>query len=317
MGQKSKQPDELYLTRLYNYPVKMVWDAWTDVEQAKHWWGPRGFTITNISKDFRPGGKWKYTMHGPDGVDYPNISTYHEIIPYKKMVYDHGGNEERQKLFTVTVIFTPVEDKTLMEFTMKFDSPEQAKEIGKFIKLAGGNATWDRLGEYLDKEDSGKEIFLINRTFNAGINTLFDMFTKPEHFSKWLPPTGFDMTYLKSDIKEGSSTLYMMKNAEGFTMYNTATYLEIKRPTKLVYTQSFCDEKGNITKAPFDMDWPRTMKTTIVFAEEDTDQTRVTATWELVGDYTQSELQTFIKERPGMTVGWTGSFDKLEDLLSK
>lgn len=46
------------------------------------------------SKDLHPNGKWVYTMHGPDGVDYPNITTYHEVIPYKKLVYDHGATEK-------------------------------------------------------------------------------------------------------------------------------------------------------------------------------------------------------------------------------
>ncbi len=313
MSAKNK-PNELYLERIYDAPVKLVWDAWTDVNQAAKWWGPRGFTITTKSKDFRVGGKWIYTMHGPDGVDYPNITTYHEIEKYSRMVYDHGGNEERDALFRVTVNFIDLKNgKTKMEMWMALPTPEAAKEIGKFIKQAGGNATWDRLAEYLEKESSGKENFVINRTFTAPINTMFDMFAKPEHLSKWLAPTGMDMTYLKSDIKQGDYTICKMSDGKGFTLYNKAQYKEITKPNRLVYTQQFCDEKGNITKAPFDPNWPTTMLTTITLTEEGPDLTRVTVNWELVGDCTEIELQTFIKERAGMTLGWTGSFDKLED----
>ncbi|MEZ6045243.1 MAG: SRPBCC domain-containing protein [Planctomycetaceae bacterium] len=57
---------------------------------GEQWWGPRGFTLTHHSKDLRPGGTWHYTMHGPDGTDYPNMTLYHEVEKYKKLVYDHG-----------------------------------------------------------------------------------------------------------------------------------------------------------------------------------------------------------------------------------
>ena len=77
MAAKSKS-NEIAITRIYDAPLRAVWDAWTDPKQVAKWWGPRGFTITTHSKDLRPGGSWKYTMHGPDGTDYPNITVYHE-----------------------------------------------------------------------------------------------------------------------------------------------------------------------------------------------------------------------------------------------
>ena len=55
MSSKTKS-NEIHITRVYDAPVEAVWDAWTDPEQVKQWWGPRGFTITTHSKDLRPGG---------------------------------------------------------------------------------------------------------------------------------------------------------------------------------------------------------------------------------------------------------------------
>ena len=54
----NEKPNEIRLTRVYDAPVKAVWDAWTDPQQVAQWWGPRGFTITTHSKDLRPGGHW-------------------------------------------------------------------------------------------------------------------------------------------------------------------------------------------------------------------------------------------------------------------
>jgi len=314
MSAKNK-PNEISITRIYDAPVKLVWDAWTDPKQAAQWWGPRGFTITTHSKDLRVGGSWVYTMHGPDGVDYENKTIYHEVEKYARLVYDHGGNDKQPPLFRVTVNFAEIKGKTKMEMTMAAPSAEAAIEIKKIIKHASGNSTWDRLAEYLDKETTGKEKFVINRTFNAPLSTMFEMWSNPTHFSKWLAPTGFNMHFLRSDIKPGGSTFYYMNNDAGIKMYGRAEYLEIKSPERMVYTQQFCDENEKISRHPMAPTWPATMLTTVTLAAEGPDQTRVTVEWETYGNVTAEELETFIKGRAGMTMGWGGSFDKLDSYL--
>ena len=309
------KPNELQIIRVYDAPVKLVWNAWTDPNEAAHWWGPRGFTITTKSKDFKVGGKWIYTMHGPDGVDYPNITTYHEIKEYEKMVYDHGGNDERQKLFTVTVTFKEELGKTIMNMIMALDTEEAAKEISKFIKKAGGNGTWDRLAEYLEDNQNSNDPFFINRTFNAPKKLIFEAWTKPEHFSKWMGPTGASMDLIKADVKEGGSLQYSMKNADGSSMYGMIHYKTILPYDLLVYSQNFCDENGKLCKPPFAPTWPDSMLTTIIFADEGENQTRVTLKWVANKEATTTEKETFHQAKAGMTGGWTGSFDKLEDYL--
>ena len=107
MYQDSKS-NQIILTRIYDATVKQVWDAWTDPAKAAKWWGPRGFTITNHSKELKVGGIWHYTMHGPDGTDYPNKALYHEVGLYKLLVYDHGGYDDRPPLFRVRVVFSEI-----------------------------------------------------------------------------------------------------------------------------------------------------------------------------------------------------------------
>jgi uncharacterized protein YndB with AHSA1/START domain len=307
--------NELHLSRVFDAPVKAVWDAWTDPEQVAQWWGPRGFTITTHSKDLRPGGTWVYTMHGPDGTDWPNRTLYHEVEKHKKLVYDHGGNDDRPPLFRVTVTFAEVKpNKTRMEMTMALATAEAAEETRKFIKKAGGNSTWDRLAEYLEKGSTGKETFVINRSFDAPREVMFDMWTDPKHVSQWMPPTGFTMQYIRADIRPGGGSFYSMTGS-GFTMYGRAKYLEIRRPDRIVYTQEFVDEKENVTRHPKAPTWPAAMLTTVELTEEGPSQTRVTVTWEVYGPATPEEMATFTGARAGMTGGWTGSFDKLEALL--
>ncbi len=314
MAAKNNSKD-IQITRIYDASVKDVWEAWVDPKKAAHWWGPRGFTITTHSKDLRPGGTWVYTMHGPDGTDYPNITTYFEVEKYAKLVYDHGASEGRPPLFRVTVLFSETKGKTKMDMTMSLATPEAAAETRKFIKKAGGNGTWDRLAEYLEKETKGKENFVINRSFEAPIETLFEMWTNPQHFAKWLPPVGFRMEYIRSQIAEGAKSFYMMTNGTDVKMYGRIEYLKIEKPNRLVYTNQFCDEKENLGRHPGLPVFPETMLTTVQFSSEGPEQTRVTITWEPQGRATAEEIKVFVDMRGSMTQGWTGSFDKLEELL--
>lgn len=310
MAEKSKS-NEITLVRVYDAPVRVVWDAWTDPEQVAQWWGPRGFTLTTHSKDLRPGGHWAYTMHGPDGTDYPNKTQYLEVETCSRLVYDHGANDDRPPLFRVTVVFSETKGKTTMQMTMALPSPEAADEAKVFIKKAGGDATWDRLAEYLDKTTLEKDAFVIHRSFDVPIDVMFEMWTNPKHVAQWLPPTGFQMEFIKAEIRPGAQTFYFMWGND-IKMHGKAQYLEITKPNRLVYSQQFCDEQERVARHPFAPVWPETMLTTVTLAEEAPERTRVTVKWDLLDTVTPEERDMFTKSRGGMTQGWTGSFDKLD-----
>ncbi len=316
MSAGKNKPNELYITRMYDAPVKTVWEVFTDPKHVAKWWGPRGFTLTTHSKDLKPGGHWNYTMHGPDGKDWENITTYHEVEKYSRLVYDHGASKDRPPLFRVTVTFEDVKGRTKMDMTMALESAEAAKEIKKFIKQAGGDSTWDRLGEYLEKEASGTEVFIINRSFDAPIDLMYKMWTDAKHLSHWMGPAGSEIKYLHTDIRPGGYSSYVMTMGN-LTMYGRADYLEFHEPTQIVYTQHFTDKDGNMSRHPLAPTWPAYMKTVVQLTEEGPGRTRVTVTWAPHGKFTKEELETFIVGRAGMTQGWGGSFDKLDTYLEK
>lgn len=306
--------NEISITRIYSAKVKDLWEAWVDPKQVSQWWGPRGFTITTGRKDVRTGGDWLYTMHGPDGIDYPNHTRFLDVQKHKLLVYDHGGFENNPPLFRVTVLFTELNEKTKMEMTMALPTPEAAEETRKIIKKANGNTTWDRLEEYLIMKSIGKEIFIINRTFNTDINKLYEIWTNPQHIMNWMAPTGFTGKYITANIKTGGESFYSMSNND-FTMYGKAHYKELRKPNQIIYTQEFVDKGGNPSRHPLAPTWPQTMLTTVNFESEDTNNTRLTIQWEVYGDATQEEHNTFNNAKSSMTQGWTGSLDKLEEYL--
>ena len=70
--------------------MALVWQAWTDPKHLAQWWGPNGFSTTTSAFDMRPGGVWRFVMHGPDGRDYENRITFDEIVRPERLVYHHG-----------------------------------------------------------------------------------------------------------------------------------------------------------------------------------------------------------------------------------
>nr|WP_315464544.1 SRPBCC family protein [uncultured Rhodoferax sp.] len=302
------------LTRLYDAPLAAVWEAWTRPEEVAQWWGPRGFTLTNHSHDLRTGGHWHYTMHGPDGTDYENTTQYLEVVPMQRMVYDHGGHKDRPPLFRVTALFTEREGRTQLNMSMAFPSPEVALEMRGFIRKAGGEGTWDRLAEYLAKNHAGKELFVITRSFEASIHDVYEVWTNPEHLAQWLPPTGATMRFLRAEARVGGSSLYEMSFTGGEPMHGLMKYLELSKPTRIAYTQQFCDAQENVTRPPFFKNWPLRMRTTVELVAEGEHTTRVTVRWE-PQEAAPEDMAEFIQQRAGMSVGWTGSFDKLEQML--
>ncbi|MFO1394122.1 MAG: SRPBCC family protein [Steroidobacteraceae bacterium] len=314
MAARSK-PNEITITRVYDAPLESVWDAWTVAEEVAQWWGPRGFTITTHSRDLRTGGHWHYTMHGPDGTDYENTTQYLEVVPRQRLVYDHGGHQDRPPLFRVTALFSERNGRTQLDMSMAFATPEIAQQTRGFIKKAGGEGTWDRLAEHLAKRRSGRELFVIARSFDADIETLYRMWADPEHLARWLPPTGATMHFLRAEPRVGGSSFYAMTGADGRVMHGLVKYLAFEKPTRIVYTQQFCDEKENVTRPHFFKDWPETMVTTVEFAAEGPDRTRVTVCWEPAEGAAPADIAEFVRQRGGMTMGWTGSFEKLEAAL--
>ena len=145
---------ELVITRILNAPRELVWKAWTDPKHLINWYGPRGFTNTFHEIDIRPGGVWKFTMHGPDGTDYPNRIVFDKIVKPEYITYSHGTFDEPE-VFKVKVSFEDIEGKTKITMRSVFPTVEVfesslagAKKSGA---LEGGNSTLDKLEEELKK----------------------------------------------------------------------------------------------------------------------------------------------------------------------
>jgi uncharacterized protein YndB with AHSA1/START domain len=139
---------EMSITKTFNAPVEFLWEVWTKPEHIANWWGPNGFTNTIHEMELKEGGEWRLTMHGPDGTNYPNRSIFKEIIPFKKIVFEHFNPH-----FNTTVLFDPKDGETAITWTMQFDTAEMLDIVIKAHKADEGlKQNMEKLGHYIDQQ---------------------------------------------------------------------------------------------------------------------------------------------------------------------
>jgi uncharacterized protein YndB with AHSA1/START domain len=147
---------QIITTRVLDAPRELVFKMWTDAVHIVQWWGPKGFTTTTYSMDVRPGGVWRFVMHGPDGVDYQNKITYLEIVKPERLVYRHGGDKDVEPVvFETTVTFEEQGGKTKLTMQALFPSAKAREHVvKKYGAIEGANQTMDRLEQHLSKNAS-------------------------------------------------------------------------------------------------------------------------------------------------------------------
>jgi uncharacterized protein YndB with AHSA1/START domain len=141
---------EIIISRLFDAPRGRVWRALTDSDLLKQWWGPRGFRNTIHEADIRPGGKLVFTMHGPDGTDYPNEMRYVEMVEPERIRISHDGLAGKLKPFDQEITLEDVGGKTRLTLKNVFESPEELrKQVDEVGAVEGGKQTLERLAEFL------------------------------------------------------------------------------------------------------------------------------------------------------------------------
>lgn len=145
----------------------------------------------------------------------------------------------------------------------------------------------------------------IERTFDAAISQVWQMWTDGERFSKWYGPQGFTIPVAQMDVRIGGRRLICMEMAaRGMKMWFTGEFREVVPPTRLVYTESMSDESGNVI-SPASMGMPDQPEVTEVIVELEEVDGRTKMTMRHVGVPAGS---------PGEG-GWQMAFDKLQGLF--
>jgi uncharacterized protein YndB with AHSA1/START domain len=157
------------------------------------------------------------------------------------------------------------------------------------------------------KDTKNQELF-ITRIFDAPLERVWKAWTEPELMKRWWGPKGFTTPYCEIDLRVGGKFLYCMRSPDGKDYWNTGVYREIIRLERIVCSNSFADEKGNVVPATqygMSADFPLEMLVTVTF-EELEGKTKLTLRY--VGIPAGAD-------RDGANVGWSQILDKLAEAL--
>lgn len=125
-----------------HYPASPgeVHAAWVDPERLATWWGPAGFTNTNELCEPWPGGTWRFTMHGPDGKDYPNVCRFVEVEPHRIAIQHVGAPE-----FILSADLIPEGEGTRLVWRQAFAEADTCRKLRSYV-LQPNEDNLDRLG---------------------------------------------------------------------------------------------------------------------------------------------------------------------------
>lgn len=143
-------PTVAYERRVAASPAT-AWTAWTTPDLIARWWGPNGCVTTVHEMDVRPGGLFRFTMHAPDGTDYPNRIAYRDVVPARRLSYRHDGGVDADPMaFEVEVTFTPDGDGTLIRMQSRFPSMEAREAIKAFDAIELGKQTMEKMAAFIE-----------------------------------------------------------------------------------------------------------------------------------------------------------------------
>ncbi len=264
MATELKNKDELIITRIFDAPRELAWNAWTDPELFKSWWGPKNFTAPVIKIDLRAGGKYLYCMRGPDGKDYWSTGVYREIVPMERLVltdsfadekgnvvpashYGMGGDWPLELLVTVTL--EELGGKTKMVLRHEGIPAGFMRELTE----AGWGESFDKLAESIVASgtriiaERGKQEVIITRIFDAPRNLVFKAYTDRDLVSQWLGPRRFTTIVDKMDVRPGGIWRFINRDAGGNEYAFHGVLHDVVAPERIVRTFEFEGTPGHVS----------------------------------------------------------------------
>ena len=145
------QDKQFTITRVFDAPRELVWQAWTDPDLAAVWWHPKGIETPreSVQIDARPGGRYAYTMIGPDGTEYPTTGVYREMTHPERMVFTWGSPGDDDDIAPVISIDLAVHGDTGNQTLMTFHLQGFDGRPGDDNVYDGWDSAFDILDEHL------------------------------------------------------------------------------------------------------------------------------------------------------------------------
>jgi uncharacterized protein YndB with AHSA1/START domain len=156
---------QIVITREFDSPRRLVWEAWTDPHHVAQWWGPRGFQTRVDELDLRAGGAWRYVMIGPDGAEYPVKGVFREVVPLERIVttdefdedYQHPAKIDLPRGIILTCTFEDLAgERTRLTMRIVHRTAEDRRKHEEMGVVPGWHSSLDCLDEHLAKRRNGR-----------------------------------------------------------------------------------------------------------------------------------------------------------------
>jgi len=299
---------EILATRLLRAPRDLVLRMWSNPALISKWWGPFGFTTTTHEMNFEPGGTWRFTMHGPDGVDYENLIKYIEVGP-DVIEYDHSDADGLINFHVFVTLKAVAPNQTEMTFKSVFPTAEARRTVveehGAEVGLQNTVSRLDTLlMEMLSETDpftlhislpSDTEI-LITRSVRAPKGLVCETFLKPEHMERWWGPYSHATPVFQIDARVGGKWSAVSPAGDPNPYTFQGVFLEIVPGERISQTFQY-------------MDYPP-MTQTATFKERD-NVTRITVHCK----FDSIESRDGMMQGGNMEWGMNQSYERLETLV--
>jgi uncharacterized glyoxalase superfamily protein PhnB/uncharacterized protein YndB with AHSA1/START domain len=243
------------ISRVFDAPRDLVWQAWTDPERLKQWWGPKGFRVVSATVDLRPGGVFHYGLQMPSGQEMWGKFVYQEIVEPERLVFvvsfsDRDGGVTRHPLVPnwpvetlSTVTFGEQRGRTMVTVTWL---PYAANEIeratfdeGHGSMQQGWSGTFEQFAEYLAKSSVQVQPYLFfdgrceealdfyRKALDAEVTMLLRFKDSPD--PAMVPPGG-EQKVMHASLRIGDATVLASDgrcegrpNFQGFSLSITLT----------------------------------------------------------------------------------------------
>jgi len=140
----------IVLTRVFDAPRRLVFDAWTKPELLRRWFGARGWNLAGCEVDLRVGGSWRFVSRGPDGTEMAQGGVYREIVPPDRLVYTESFDDQSYPGESlITHVFVEQRGKTTTTSTLVYPSREARDIVINYPMKRGVGEGYDRLAELL------------------------------------------------------------------------------------------------------------------------------------------------------------------------
>jgi uncharacterized protein YndB with AHSA1/START domain len=308
------------ITRTFDAPRKLVWEAWTDPKHLREWWGPHGFDAPHPSVDLRPGGKMNLDMRSPDGNTMPNASIVRESRPPEKLVFESSAFFDKDGIpaFEVINTVTLKEQAGRTTMTLKVDVVKATAAMIAGLKgmRQGWGESLDKMAEHLDlvrwgafggkngaKSDTSfvvpgdRPVVVIRRTFDAPRELVWRALTDPKMRAEWWGPARYTINVREFDARVGGKWRIDHLDEDGKVFAFSGEFTEVRKPLRLVNTFRFEDFP------------PAVETTTLSETDGKTTLTNVTSVDTL--EQRKGWVET------GMESGARESMDRMADLLAR